>query len=175
MSNEIHDNDRLDHLTPNDAWGIYVGSESVADFVSNGAEVEAYVREAPTCEDLSRAERELLAGLLRDHIAANTDPGDSVRDYTASEYRVIVDCGFARVELRWDRSCTVTRQSDGETVEAFYGTDGCLDPDTPDLFSVAEWETLDERIAAHVEGAGVELARSAEEAERGPDTVGAES
>ena len=55
-------------VTPDEAWGIFVGNQSVAEFVAHGGDVAEYVCESPTCADLDVGGRVRLAQLLGQHI-----------------------------------------------------------------------------------------------------------
>ena len=64
-------------LTPSHAWDVYVGDQSVAEFLSRSAldaaaAVAAYVGEAPMCADLDDDERGEAAALLLAYIDAAT-------------------------------------------------------------------------------------------------------
>lgn len=55
----------LKAMTPNDAWETYVGSDSAADYTTDG--LTTYVAEAPTCESLTEDGRAMLLEKLIAH------------------------------------------------------------------------------------------------------------
>ena len=65
---------RIERMTPNDAWETYVGSQSTAEFVAGespeGAAMQ-YVESAENCLGLNVAERSTLRHKLVQHIEAN--------------------------------------------------------------------------------------------------------
>jgi hypothetical protein len=67
----IHASDRW---ISSQVWDVFVGAQSVADFVGNctgetDAEVDRYVEDCQTCEDVSQLGRHWVAGKLLEEIA----------------------------------------------------------------------------------------------------------
>jgi hypothetical protein len=75
---------RIETLTPNEAWQMYVGAQSTREFIDyvfNGRTpstegllraIAVYVRDAETCEGLSLAERIALGAKLHEHAEPET-------------------------------------------------------------------------------------------------------
>ena len=67
---------RIENMTPDEAWNGYVGSQSTREFVAFAGRaaskaVRDYTCDSPLCADLTDEERTTLASRLLDHIAAN--------------------------------------------------------------------------------------------------------
>ena len=67
---------RIENMTPDQAWDAYVGAQSTREFVDNCEgrledEVWAYVRGCETCSELSADEQKTVARLLQRHIMDN--------------------------------------------------------------------------------------------------------
>ena len=59
-------------MTPNECWYVYVGNQSVREFVDNSGDVTDYVSACPFCKGMDEDAREELASSLALHIARNS-------------------------------------------------------------------------------------------------------